>query len=102
MHARRFALPHKQQLLGVPAGQHIKVRVASKGCDIQQAFCTKANTLEQAFSPISTDDTPGEVALLVKVSYLTIPGQPHRPVPVLLHCALHANVRPRSARTDKV
>ena len=57
MRACRFALPHKQQLLGVPAGQHVKVRVTSRS----------GEALEQAFNPISTDDTPGEVTLLVKV-----------------------------------
>ena len=57
VHACRFALPHKQQLLGVPAGQHIKVRVTGHS----------GQALEQAFNPISTDDTPGEVTLLVKV-----------------------------------
>ena len=48
----RFSLPHKQQLLGLPAGMCIKV---------------KAGQLEQAFNPISTDETPGEVVILVKV-----------------------------------
>lgn len=54
----RFALPHKQQLLGLPAGQCIRVK----------ATTTKGVELEQAFNPISTDDTPGEVVLLVKVT----------------------------------
>lgn len=54
----RFALSHKQQLLGLPAGQCIKVKVAN----------AKGIEMEQAFNPISTDDTPGEVVLLVKVT----------------------------------
>lgn len=52
-----FALPHKQQLLGLPAGQCIRVKAVN----------AKGAVLEQAFNPISTDDTPGEVVLLVKV-----------------------------------
>ena len=48
----RFSLQHKQQLLGLPAGMCIKV---------------KTGQLEQAFNPISTDETPGEVVILVKV-----------------------------------
>ena len=48
----RFTLQHKQQLLGLPAGMCIKVKVGQQ---------------EQAFNPISTDETPGEVVLLVKV-----------------------------------
>ena len=48
----RFSLQHKQQLLGLPAGMCIKVKVGQQ---------------EQAYNPISTDETPGEVVLLVKV-----------------------------------
>lgn len=48
-----FSLPHNKQLLGLPAGMCIKVKVGE---------------LEQAYNPISTDETPGEVILLVKVS----------------------------------
>lgn len=50
---RSFSLPHNKQLLGLPAGMCIKVKVGE---------------LEQAYNPISTDETPGEVILLVKVS----------------------------------
>ena len=48
----RFSLQHKLQLLGLPAGMCVKVKVGE---------------LEQAFNPVSTDETPGEVVLLVKV-----------------------------------
>ncbi len=48
----RFSLQHKQQLLGLPAGMCIKVKVGQQ---------------EQAYNPISTDETPGEVVILVKV-----------------------------------
>ena len=68
--AHRFALPHKQQLLGLPAGQCIKVK----------ATTAKGAELVQAFNPISTDDTPGEVVLLVKVSACT-PQTLHLPTP---------------------
>ena len=53
---RRFKLPHKKQLLGLPAGQCLKVKAATFG---------KAG-IEQAFNPVSIE-TPGEVVLLVKV-----------------------------------
>ena len=57
---RRFKLPHKKQLLGLPAGQCLKVKAATFG---------KAG-IEQAFNPVSTE-TPGEVVLLVKVRPLS-------------------------------
>ena len=56
----RFKLPHKKQLLGLPAGQCLKVKAATFG---------KAG-IEQAFNPVSTE-TPGEVVLLVKVRPLS-------------------------------
>ena len=54
---RRFALPHKLQLLGLPAGMCVKLKVSLNG----------KTDIEQAFNPISTDDTPGEMTILVKV-----------------------------------
>ena len=57
---RRFKLPHKKQLLGLPAGQCLKVKAATFG---------KAG-IEQAFNPVSIE-TPGEVVLLVKVRPLS-------------------------------
>lgn len=53
----RFALPHKLQLLGLPAGMCVKLKVSLNG----------KKDIEQAFNPISTDDTPGEMTILVKV-----------------------------------
>ena len=67
---RRFKLPHKKQLLGLPAGQCLKVKAATFG---------KAG-IEQAFNPVSTDETPGEVVLLVKVGNSALPA-PKPPSP---------------------
>lgn len=80
MHVHRFALPHKLQLLGVPAGQHIKVRVAG----------ASGSALEQAFTPISTDDNPGEVMLLVKVTPLFCLPAPHAIIPICCWLASRA------------
>ena len=69
---RRFKLPHKKQLLGLPAGQCLKVKAATFG---------KAG-IEQAFNPVSIE-TPGEVVFLVKVRHSALPHPllpqgPHR------------------------
>ena len=53
----RFALPHKQQLLGLPAGQHVMVRVPKRG----------GGFWERPYNPINTDAQPGTVEFLVKV-----------------------------------
>ena len=57
----RFKLPHKKQLLGLPAGQCLKVKATNWG---------KAG-IEQAFNPVSVE-TPGEVVLLVKVRHSSV------------------------------
>ena len=59
----RFALPHKQQLLGLPAGQHVMVRVPKRG----------GGFLERLYNPTSTDAQPGIVEFLVKVRLLASP-----------------------------
>ena len=61
--AFRFALPHKQQLLGLPAGQHVMVRVPKRG----------GGFLERPYNPTSTDAQPGIVEFLVKVRLLASP-----------------------------
>lgn len=52
-----FQLPQKQQLLGLPAGQHVMVRVPKRG----------GGFWERPFNPTSTDAQPGVVEFLVKV-----------------------------------
>ncbi|CAK0787811.1 hypothetical protein CVIRNUC_011033 [Coccomyxa viridis] len=73
-----FALPHKLQLLGLPAGMCVKLKVSLNG----------KKDIEQAFNPISTDDTPGEMTILVK-SYPGRhgmgPAHPEHEVGVALH-----------------
>ncbi len=63
----RFSLQHKQQLLGLPAGMCIKVKVGQQ---------------EQAYNPISTDETPGEVVILVKVRHC-------RTLRIPVSCSMH-------------
>ncbi|KAK9836974.1 hypothetical protein WJX81_003867 [Elliptochloris bilobata] len=53
-----FALPHKQQLLGLPAGQHVVARVPKRG----------GGFWERPYNPTSTDAQPGIVEFLVKVT----------------------------------
>ncbi len=55
--ARSFRLPHKQQLLGLPAGQYVMVRVPKRG----------GGAWERPYNPTSTDAQPGVVEFLVKV-----------------------------------
>lgn len=86
-----FALPHKLQLLGLPAGQCIKVKVAN----------TKGIELEQAFNPVSTDETPGEVVLLVKVRRRQ-PLQPFKISPSALVIALTRAMHTRYERSSSL
>ncbi len=62
--ARSFRLPHKQQLLGLPAGQHVMVRVPKRG----------GGAWERPYNPTSTDAQPGVVEFLVKVRPRRQPG----------------------------
>ena len=91
---RRFALPHKLQLLGLPAGMCVKLKVSLNG----------KKDIEQAFNPISTDDTPGEMTVLVKVrAAACIPVLlSHHPLKDEEYCLpeqlLHADVQAFSGR----
>ncbi|KAG6901850.1 hypothetical protein C0995_007236 [Termitomyces sp. Mi166 len=51
----RFTLPHKQDVLGLPVGQHISVSAEINGKDIVRSY-----------TPISNDDDRGYFDLLIK------------------------------------
>ncbi|KAF8078437.1 NADH-cytochrome b5 reductase [Lyophyllum atratum] len=51
----RFALPHAQDVLGLPVGQHISVSAEINGKDIVRSY-----------TPISNDDDRGHFDLLIK------------------------------------
>lgn len=53
----RFALPHPQDVLGLPIGQHISVQAEIGGKDIMRSY-----------TPTSSDDDLGHFDLLIKVS----------------------------------
>lgn len=53
----RFALPHPQDVLGLPIGQHISVSAEINGKDIMRSY-----------TPTSSDDDLGHFDLLIKVS----------------------------------
>ena len=52
----RFALPHPQDVLGLPIGQHISVSAEIGGKDIMRSY-----------TPTSTADDLGHFDLLIKV-----------------------------------
>jgi len=56
----RFKLPHPQDVLGLPTGQHITVTAEING---------KAVT--RSYTPISNDDDTGRFDLIVKVCILS-------------------------------
>lgn len=51
----RFALPHPQDVLGLPIGQHISVSAEINGKDITRSY-----------TPTSSDDDLGHFDLLIK------------------------------------
>lgn len=55
----RFGLPHPQDMLGLPIGQHISVQAEINGKDIMRSY-----------TPTSSDDDLGHFDLLVKVCFL--------------------------------
>ena len=52
----RFALPHPEDVLGLPIGQHVSVSAEINGKDIMRSY-----------TPTSSDDDLGHFDLLVKV-----------------------------------
>lgn len=60
----RFALPHDDQLLRVPAGQHIYLRV-KKPNDTTR----KVEIMQRAYTPYSCDTHHGFIDLLIKVYF---------------------------------
>ena len=62
----RFALPSEEHTLGLPVGQHFLTYGKWKG-----------DTIIRAYTPLTGDETPGHVDLLVKVYYPSPPRFPH-------------------------
>ena len=61
----RFGLPHPQDVLGLPIGQHISIQAEINGKDIMRSY-----------TPTSSDDDLGHFELLVKAgsrSWRTLP-----------------------------
>ena len=52
----RFALPHKDAILGLPIGQHISVMAEINGKEITRSY-----------TPTSSDEDRGHFDLLIKV-----------------------------------
>ena len=61
----RFALPHPQDVLGLPIGKHISVSAEINGKDIMRSY-----------TPTSSDDDRGHFDLLVKVRFPLCPFRP--------------------------
>ena len=64
----RFALPHPEDVLGLPIGQHVSVSAEINGKDIMRSY-----------TPTSSDDDLGHFDLLIKVrvprSYAPAPSR---------------------------
>lgn len=60
----RFALPHKDQLLGLPVGQHVYVRVKRTN----QAS-GEVEVVQRAYTPYSGDSQRGYLDILIKVYF---------------------------------
>lgn len=60
----RFALPHEDQLLGLPAGQHIYLRV--KKVDKASG---KVEIVQRAYTPYSSRTQRGYIELLIKIYF---------------------------------
>jgi ferredoxin-NADP reductase len=61
----RFGLPHPEDVLGLPIGQHISVAAEINGKEIMRSY-----------TPISSDDDRGHFDLLVKVTPFLISTLP--------------------------
>lgn len=61
----RFALPHLDDVLGLPIGQHISVSAEING-----------KTITRSYTPTSSDDDLGHFDLLIKVSCRHHPNHP--------------------------
>ncbi len=60
--ACRFALPHKDQPIGLPIGQHISLKAIKPAADGTEIF--------KPYTPISDDDLLGYVDFVIKVFVL--------------------------------
>ena len=58
---RRFALPHPEQQLGLPIGQHITLRAPPRAGD-------EGPPLLRPYTPVSDDDQRGFVDFVIKAS----------------------------------
>lgn len=59
----RFALPHEEQLLGLPVGQHVYLRVKSVNAS------GKVEIVQRAYTPYSCSTQRGFIDLLIKVYF---------------------------------
>jgi Oxidoreductase FAD-binding domain len=59
LHPCRFVLPHRQQLLGLPVGQHISLKADTEG-----------PMLLRPYTPVTPVQQPGFVDFVIKVSAL--------------------------------
>lgn len=53
----RFKLPHPDQILGLPTGQHITLKFATP----------QGEEVLRPYTPVTDDDTPGYVDFVIKV-----------------------------------
>ena len=62
----RFKLPHAQDVLGLPVGQHISISAEING-----------KLVTRSYTPISNDDDRGRFDLIIKVFFLSFRSIPH-------------------------
>jgi cytochrome-b5 reductase len=59
-HSYRFALPHPNDVLGLPIGQHISISAQINGKEVMRSY-----------TPTSSDDDLGHFDLLIKVAFIS-------------------------------
>ncbi len=67
-YCRRFALPHPEQQLGLPIGQHITLKALPKDGDAPEG-----PPLLRPYTPVSDDDQRGFVDFVIKASIMASP-----------------------------
>ena len=60
LHSYRFKLPHPQDVLGLPTGQHVNIAATINGKNVSRSY-----------TPISSDDDRGYFELLIKARLIS-------------------------------
>jgi nitrate reductase (NAD(P)H) len=65
----RFSLPHAEQELGLPFGQHVYARLRRKVAHQESAEIVQGELVQRAYTPLSERNAKGFIDLLIKIYY---------------------------------